>query len=41
MNKIGVFQLPGGHLFFTEFPELFNPLVIDFVRSNPSDEGRS
>jgi len=28
-------ELPGGHLFFTEFPELFNPLVIDFVRSHP------
>ncbi len=28
-------ELPGGHQFFTEFPELFNPLVIDFVRSHP------
>lgn len=28
-------ELPGGHLFFTEFPELFNQLVIDFVRSHP------
>ncbi len=28
-------ELPGGHLFFTEFPELFNTRVIDFVRSHP------
>ena len=28
-------ELPGGRQFFTEFPELFNPLVIDFVRSHP------
>jgi 3-oxoadipate enol-lactonase len=28
-------ELPGGHLFFTEHPELFNPLVIDFVRAHP------
>jgi len=28
-------ELPGGHQFFTESPELFNPLVIDFGRSQP------
>jgi pimeloyl-ACP methyl ester carboxylesterase len=28
-------ELPGGHLFFTEHPELFNPLVIEFVRAHP------
>ncbi len=24
-------ELPGGHLFFIEHPEVFNPLVIDFI----------
>ncbi len=28
-------ELPGGHLFFTEHPELFNPAVIDFVGAHP------
>jgi pimeloyl-ACP methyl ester carboxylesterase len=28
-------ELPGGHVFFIEHPELFNPLVIDFVKTHP------
>jgi len=28
-------ELPGGHVFFIEHPELFNPLVIDFVKAHP------
>jgi pimeloyl-ACP methyl ester carboxylesterase len=28
-------ELPGGHTFFMEHPELFNPLVIDFVKVHP------
>jgi 3-oxoadipate enol-lactonase len=28
-------ELPGGHTFFIEHPELFNPLVIDFVKAHP------
>jgi 3-oxoadipate enol-lactonase len=28
-------ELPGGHAFFIEHPELFNPLVIDFVKAHP------
>lgn len=28
-------ELPGGHVFFIEHPELFNPLVIDFIRAHP------
>jgi pimeloyl-ACP methyl ester carboxylesterase len=28
-------ELPGGHTFFMEHPELFNPLVIDFVKAHP------
>jgi 3-oxoadipate enol-lactonase len=28
-------ELPGGHVFFIEHPELFNPLVIDFIKAHP------
>jgi len=28
-------ELPGGHMFFAEYPELFNQAVIDFVRAHP------
>lgn len=28
-------ELPGGHLFFTEYPAEFNRAVIDFVRAHP------
>jgi pimeloyl-ACP methyl ester carboxylesterase len=28
-------ELPGGHLFFAEYPELFNQAVIDFVQAHP------
>lgn len=28
-------ELPGGHVFFIEHPELFNALVIDFVKAHP------
>jgi pimeloyl-ACP methyl ester carboxylesterase len=28
-------EVPGGHAFFIEYPELFNPLVIDFVKAHP------
>jgi pimeloyl-ACP methyl ester carboxylesterase len=28
-------ELPGGHGFFIEHPELVNPLVIDFVKAHP------
>jgi pimeloyl-ACP methyl ester carboxylesterase len=27
-------ELPGGHIFFIEHPDLFNPLVIDFVKAH-------
>ncbi len=27
-------ELPGGHLFFTEYPELFNSAVVDFVTAH-------
>ncbi len=27
-------ELPGGHVFFIEHPELFNPLVIDFIKAH-------
>ncbi len=28
-------ELPGGHIFFLEHPELSNPLVIDFIKAHP------
>ncbi|HYA35465.1 MAG TPA: alpha/beta fold hydrolase [Candidatus Binataceae bacterium] len=28
-------ELPGGHLFFFEHPDLFNKAVIDFVKAHP------
>jgi pimeloyl-ACP methyl ester carboxylesterase len=28
-------ELPGGHVFFVEYPELFNQAVIDFVKAHP------
>jgi pimeloyl-ACP methyl ester carboxylesterase len=28
-------ELPGGHVFFIEHPELSNPLVIDFIKAHP------
>jgi len=28
-------ELPGGHVFFIEHPELFNPLVIEFIKAHP------
>jgi 3-oxoadipate enol-lactonase len=28
-------ELPGGHIFFIEHPELFNPLVVDFIKAHP------
>jgi pimeloyl-ACP methyl ester carboxylesterase len=28
-------EIPGGHVFFIEHPELFNPLVIDFIKAHP------
>ena len=28
-------ELPGGHLFFTEYPAEFNSAVIEFVKANP------
>lgn len=28
-------ELPGGHVFFIEHPELFNPLVTDFIKAHP------
>ncbi|HUY19338.1 MAG TPA: alpha/beta hydrolase [Candidatus Binataceae bacterium] len=28
-------ELPGGHLFFIEHPELFNPLVVEFITAHP------
>jgi 3-oxoadipate enol-lactonase len=28
-------ELPGGHVFFMEHPDVFNPLVIDFISAHP------
>ncbi len=28
-------ELPGGHMFFMEHPELFNPLVVEFIEAHP------
>lgn len=28
-------ELPGGHVFFIEHPELFNPLVTEFIKAHP------
>lgn len=28
-------ELPGGHLFFSEYPDRFNAAVIDFVKAHP------
>jgi pimeloyl-ACP methyl ester carboxylesterase len=28
-------ELPGGHIFFLEHPDLFNPPVIEFVKAHP------